>query len=266
MALLVFGSIFVVVLNEWIVYYANSWKWNTLDCNSKDCTRILLVADPQIIGETFDTNVYNGLAMQDSDRFLRYNTKCLSTDSTIKMFSFCYPLNRKTFRRVLSHTSPDVIVFLGDLMDEGSVANKEQFERYVNRFKDVFYVPNNAIVVSLENITRLSNLTLQNVQITLFASLFAVEQKMHISGDNDIGGETTDDSVTADKVKRFKEAFDERGYVDVRNRLRVFNINQFSHYYPNVTKNETPSMYHRVVVTHMSLLSYTGASTEKVNF
>lgn len=43
---------------------------------------------------------------------------------------------------------PNVIVFLGDLMDEGSVAKDDEFQRYVNRFKDVFYVPNDDITVS----------------------------------------------------------------------------------------------------------------------
>lgn len=88
---------------------------------------------------------------------------------------------------------------------------------------------------------------------------------MHISGDNDVGGETAEDSVTADKVKRFKDAFDEQGYIDVRNRLRIFNINQFTHYYPNVSKQDTPSTYYRTVVTHLSLLSFPGLSTEKVS-
>lgn len=200
-----------MILNECFVYYFKYCQWNKLYCHSDECTRILLVADPQILGETFDTNFYNALAVQDSDRYLR-----------------------KTFKLALRHTDPHVIVFMGDLMDEGSVAKPGEFQRYVDRFKDVFYVPND--------------------EITL----------MHISGDNDVGGETSDDHVTVDKVKRFREAFDEQGYIDVRNRLRIFNINQFTHYYPNVTKKDTPAAYYRVVVTHLSLLSYPGLSTEKV--
>ncbi|KAG4072380.1 hypothetical protein HA402_004312 [Bradysia odoriphaga] len=211
-SLLIFGSLIILLLNESIVYYLKYSQWNKLYCHSEECTRILLVADPQILGETFDRNFYNGLAVQDSDRFLR-----------------------KTFRLAVSHTDPHVIVFMGDLMDEGSVAKPDEFQRYVDRFKDVFYVPSD--------------------EITL----------MHISGDNDVGGETAEDSVTVDKVKRFREAFDEQGYVDVKNRLRLFNINQFTHHYPNVTKKDTPAAYYRVVVTHLSLLSFPGLSTEKVN-
>lgn len=37
---------------------------------------------------------------------------------------------------------------MGDLMDEGSVAKSQEFQRYVNRFKDVFYVPNDDVTVS----------------------------------------------------------------------------------------------------------------------
>ncbi|KAJ6649874.1 hypothetical protein Bhyg_05115 [Pseudolycoriella hygida] len=85
---------------------------------------------------------------------------------------------------------------------------------------------------------------------------------MYISGDNDVGGEG--EPVTAEKIQRFKNAFNEQGYMDVRNRLRIFNINQFTNYYPNVTKEGTPASYNRIVVTHISLLSYPGLSTEKV--
>lgn len=70
-SLLIFGSLFIVILNESVVYYLKRWQWRTLQCSSDECTRILLVADPQILGETFDTNFYNGLAVHDCDRFLR---------------------------------------------------------------------------------------------------------------------------------------------------------------------------------------------------
>lgn len=57
--------------------------------------------------------------------------------------------DRKTFRLAVRHTDPHVIVFMGDLMDEGSVAKPDEFQRYVARFKDVFYVPSDEITVSL---------------------------------------------------------------------------------------------------------------------
>lgn len=59
-----------------------------------------------------------------------------------------FTINRNTFRLAVSHVLPHVIVFMGDLMDEGSVAKNEEFQRYVNRFKNIFYVPNNDVTVS----------------------------------------------------------------------------------------------------------------------
>lgn len=82
---------------------------------SGNCTRLLLVADPQILGETFDQNLYNNLAIFDNDRFLR-----------------------SSYAQAIQHVRPDVVCFLGDLMDEGSVANYDQYNRYVQRFRLVF--------------------------------------------------------------------------------------------------------------------------------
>ena len=36
------------------------------------------------------------------------------------------------------HTSPDVVLFLGDLMDEGSVATDEEYDISYKRFQEVF--------------------------------------------------------------------------------------------------------------------------------
>lgn len=46
---------------------------------------------------------------------------------------------RKTFSRVYEHTQPDVIIFLGDIMDEGSKATDLEYESYFNRFNNIFY-------------------------------------------------------------------------------------------------------------------------------
>lgn len=44
----------------------------------------------------------------------------------------------KTYSTVVNHLKPDVIIFLGDLFDEGSIANNEQFSRYLTRFFNIF--------------------------------------------------------------------------------------------------------------------------------
>lgn len=37
------------------------------------------------------------------------------------------------------HTRPDVIIFLGDIMDEGSKATDAEYQSYVERFDSIFY-------------------------------------------------------------------------------------------------------------------------------
>ena len=44
----------------------------------------------------------------------------------------------KTFIYALNHVRPDIIVFLGDLTDEGSNANDGDYELYVKRFNKIF--------------------------------------------------------------------------------------------------------------------------------
>ncbi|XP_055696375.1 uncharacterized protein LOC129797633 [Lutzomyia longipalpis] len=106
----------IVFYNEFLVYKIQSLTWKSIPCQSGNCTRILLVADPQLIGQTFDTSFYNPIAIYDSDRYLK-----------------------KTFREVLDHTRPHIIPFLGDLFDEGSVATNDEYSSYLRRFHDIFH-------------------------------------------------------------------------------------------------------------------------------
>ena len=105
----------------------------TIHIFSGDCLRIILIADPQILGEDHETFI----ARFDNDRHML-----------------------KNFDRAVSHVQPDLAIFLGDLMynfmkiyknlltifhsrDEGSIANEEKFERYFLRFKKVFKLSKN---------------------------------------------------------------------------------------------------------------------------
>ena len=47
----------------------------------------------------------------------------------------------KTFSYALGHVQPDVVLFLGDLIDEGSKASDMEFQTYIERFRTVFNVP-----------------------------------------------------------------------------------------------------------------------------
>ncbi|GFO44640.1 metallophosphoesterase 1 [Plakobranchus ocellatus] len=114
----------------------------------------LFVADPQLIGIQDEMGFPIGaLARWDSDRYLR-----------------------NSFSRVYEHTQPDVIVFLGDLLDEGSKAFKDEYLSYVERFNSIFYEKK-------------------------------YSKTIVIAGDNDIGGEGAD-MRTPFKVARFEKHFD----------------------------------------------------------
>lgn len=114
--LLVFLFTTTIIYNEWFVYSLYARNWPTLFCgNEKFCKKVLLVADPQLLGEERE----NLLARWDSDRYL-FNT----------------------YGRALQHVDPDNVVFMGDLMDEGSLADQNTFERYLHRFSKIFFLKN----------------------------------------------------------------------------------------------------------------------------
>ena len=45
------------------------------------------------------------------------------------------------FSRALSHVNPDIVIFLGDLLDEGSEATDELYQQYTRRFHNIFATP-----------------------------------------------------------------------------------------------------------------------------
>lgn len=95
----------------------NSTTWKELKCdNKKDCTKILLVADPQIIGQRKEIlHFITPFSIFDSDFYLK-----------------------KTYYWAFRFAQPDIVIFLGDLMDEGSIAKNEEFYSYVGRIFNIF--------------------------------------------------------------------------------------------------------------------------------
>lgn len=122
-------SFLLMLYNEVLVYWQAYLKWPQLHeqglFNYKNGTRInnlderpirlLLVADPQLIGENDEPWYFSWIARWDSDRYLRSG-----------------------FVLANSYTKPDSTIFLGDLFDEGLKSTDEQVERYYNRFKSIF--------------------------------------------------------------------------------------------------------------------------------
>lgn len=65
-------SLSVIVLttifyNEFLVYEVQKLKWAMRECS--ECVKILLVADPQILGEKYENYFGSWIARWDSDRY-----------------------------------------------------------------------------------------------------------------------------------------------------------------------------------------------------
>lgn len=149
--------IFLVLFNEYFIYVFQTMRWpNVPDINRKDGSSvvILLVADPQIQGYQFEGSFIGPFARWDADNYLR-----------------------KTFSFAAAHTKPDIVIFLGDLMDEGSQASP-------NEYRDTYY--------------RFLNIFSHSPSV----------KRIYIPGDNDIGGEYRD-YRTPQKVDRFEKHFEQ---------------------------------------------------------
>ncbi|XP_053392739.1 metallophosphoesterase 1 homolog isoform X2 [Mercenaria mercenaria] len=143
-------------INEYLVYYIQSYRWPTfpnIPRNSERYQVLLLVGDPQIQGYQ-DERIFPAgtIARWDIDRYLR------------KTFSYAY-----------EYSQPDVIVFLGDLFDEGSKASKFEYSETLDRFTHIYHETKHT-------------------------------KTIYIPGDNDIGGEGRD-FMTTRKVERFERNF-----------------------------------------------------------
>ncbi|KAK3913847.1 Cell division control protein 1 [Frankliniella fusca] len=112
-------TFFLVIIGaEFLPHLFQALTWDKLSCPPhSSCKRLLLVADPQILGEHDEPN---WITIWDNDRYLQY-----------------------TFTLAMSHVQPDAVVFLGDLMDEGNRADDDEFKRYVKRFFSIFHINNN---------------------------------------------------------------------------------------------------------------------------
>ncbi|XP_041777652.1 uncharacterized protein LOC121596619 [Anopheles merus] len=201
----------LIVYNEYLIHIYHSFQWAELQCETDSCIKMLLVADPQILGNTFDTKLYWPLANLDSDRHLK-----------------------RTYKSVVQHAAPDVICFLGDLMDEGSVANDDQFAAYFTRFVNIFSQPTANTIM------------------------------FYIPGDNDIGGEGLK-TIKSDRVLRFKQYFNEQDELTIDPMLRILNVNRISMTLPmnSAPSTEEPQPY-TVLLSHLPILRWSDPFTYKV--
>ncbi|XP_050435662.1 uncharacterized protein LOC126842649 [Adelges cooleyi] len=198
-----------VIYNEWLVYSLYAGNWPSLYCGNEDyCTRVLLVADPQILGEEHE----NLLTRWDSDRYL-FNT----------------------YGRAFQHVRPDNVVFMGDLMDEGSLADQQCFERYLYRFCKIFFLKNSPPIAS------------QNV--------------IFIPGDNDIGGE--EEIVIREKVDRFNAHFGSPEIIEKQN-IQFIMVNKLIESMPNNTDTSNSTKTIKIMFSHVPLTTKWSQYTDKV--
>lgn len=66
---------------------------------------------------------------------------------------FCFRYLKSTYSIVEKHFHPDVLVYLGDLMDEGSISTRPQFHKYVKRLSNIFD-PHYPVVVNIKSIPK----------------------------------------------------------------------------------------------------------------
>uniref|UniRef100_A0A915IVZ1 Calcineurin-like phosphoesterase domain-containing protein n=1 Tax=Romanomermis culicivorax TaxID=13658 RepID=A0A915IVZ1_ROMCU len=118
--------------------------------------RVLIVADPQIIGFNDAIFPINYLNMIDSDRFLR-----------------------NSFHFAFTHDKPDMVIFLGDIFDEGHIAIDSQYKQYIERFRSIF-------------------------------SMRSTIVKVHVPGDNDLGGGDSIDLYSDDRSLKFDRFTNDR--------------------------------------------------------
>ncbi|XP_055598895.1 metallophosphoesterase 1 homolog [Uranotaenia lowii] len=200
--------IILILYNEFFIYILQKFKWSNIYCKEGNCLRMLLVGDPQILGKSFDKHFYAGLANYDSDRYLAWY-----------------------YEKAVEHVRPDVICFLGDLMDEGNTSNEADFKDYYERFGAIFPTHPSA-------------------------------KTIYIPGDNDIGGEAGEE-VLPSIVRRFRQYFSEKPAWVVNENVTIYNINKITHERPghdprlegSETQEDVADRYIRIFLSHMPVLT-----------
>ncbi|XP_033630833.1 uncharacterized protein C630.12-like isoform X1 [Asterias rubens] len=168
--MLMVSALMLIIYNEYLEFFIlkqNQWnqareaiQYPTESATSNkgipqhDPVRILFVADPQIQGYRDEPPILGYITRWDADLYLK-----------------------KYFHEALRYIKPDVVITMGDLLDEGSISTETEFEIYAERFKRLFEIPNDVKAVVV-----------------------------HLSGDNDIGGEGSD-PLTDAKIQRFEKHF-----------------------------------------------------------
>uniref|UniRef100_A0A914WBN0 Calcineurin-like phosphoesterase domain-containing protein n=1 Tax=Plectus sambesii TaxID=2011161 RepID=A0A914WBN0_9BILA len=186
-----------VVWAEWLALEVKRFGWSSADVSSST-VRVLIVADPQLLGYRDEPRLLGAVTRWDADRY-----------------------TRRAFAHAKAHVKPHLIIFMGDLFDEGEKDNAVEFNATLDRFRNTFPVDGSQVI--------------------------------YISGDNDVGGEWG--SVKASRVARFNEHF--KSKFDLRalglETMGIIHTNLFNAQNEYLTDESAPSAL-RVVLSHAPLL------------
>lgn len=156
----------VVFVGEFGCFLWAFLTWRIPD-KSRDSLNLLLISDSQIPGYKEEPEGIQGcITRVDTDWYLF-----------------------KAFYLALASFSPDAVIHLGDIFDEGSVATDEQYQEYKARHDKIFHIHDRSV-------------------------------KIYVAGDNDIGGEWSD-ILTEKKTLRFQQHF---GPINDVVKLKAFQI------------------------------------------
>ncbi|PIO57664.1 hypothetical protein TELCIR_20916, partial [Teladorsagia circumcincta] len=119
-----------IIWGESLSYYHSRLSWHVPQpaLDKERSLGILIVADPQLVGFKNENHMLGPLTRWDCDRFLS-----------------------KGFAHAVSVTNPDLIIFLGDLFDEGLEASDTEVQWTINRFKAIFDTKIPTIYISGDN-------------------------------------------------------------------------------------------------------------------
>lgn len=182
--------------SEWLCFLLCPLYWPSLSFTStnQNFFKVLVVADPQILGEKNE----KPFARWDNDRYLS-----------------------KTYSKAFSYVTPDLVIFLGDIMDEGHISHDEHFYKYLARVRQIFQLDK-----------------------------LPPHQVLFLPGDNDVGGE--EDEVSLNKLNRFNNHFNV-SHFSVHGGIQFVLVNKLTRSYPSMAGHPNKTM--RIVLSHLPLLT-----------
>jgi len=204
-----------ICYNEFFVYFWCYLAWPATSTFPTGPRVVLMfIADAQIQGYKDEPGGLQGWVQRwDSDRYLGAG-----------------------YRWASSAYSPDATIFLGDLIDEGSVSTRDVFKEYSSRFHSIYPKSSSTKMI-------------------------------YLHGDNDIGGEGLD-RVTVDKISRFdaefgasKPVYSIGKFLDI---VPVSRLTQHGTYNLTAKQDKISPARITVAVSHVPVLPLDGRFAEQV--